>query len=176
MQRVSVVGSSGSGKTWVADQLGARLGVRHVELDAVFWQPGWTELPTEQLRQQVAAVLATDSWVIDGNYTSRLGTMVLDAADTVVWLDPPRRQLMAAVVLRTLDRGLRRRELWNGNRESIRNVARWKPEENIIRWAWVNHSGVRSRYEKLMENPAYAHIAWIRLRSRRAINTWLNGL
>ncbi len=43
--RVSVVGCSGSGKTTFGRALAETLGVAFVELDAVFHQPGWTELP-----------------------------------------------------------------------------------------------------------------------------------
>jgi adenylate kinase family enzyme len=142
-----------------------------VELDAIFWQPDWTELPPDQLRSEVARKLVAESWVVDGNYTSRLGTMILAAADTVVWLDLPRRQVMSAVTRRTLYRGLRRRELWNGNRERLRNIVKWKPEENIVRWAWVNHRKLRDRYETLRGE--YADLNWVRLRSRREVDTWL---
>src|SRR5438270_297238 len=48
--RVSVVGTSGSGKTAVSSELAARLGIPHFELDATFHQPGWTELPVEDFR------------------------------------------------------------------------------------------------------------------------------
>ncbi|MER6939714.1 shikimate kinase [Nocardioides sp. NPDC127514] len=41
--RVSVVGSSGSGKSTVARRLAETLGVRYVELDALHWRPGWVE-------------------------------------------------------------------------------------------------------------------------------------
>ena len=53
MQRVSVVGNSGSGKTTLARQLAGRLGVAHVELDAIFHQPDWQELPAADFRAAV---------------------------------------------------------------------------------------------------------------------------
>lgn len=41
MQRISVVGNSGSGKTTVARAIAEALGVPHLELDSVFHQPDW---------------------------------------------------------------------------------------------------------------------------------------
>lgn len=54
MQRVSVIGNSGSGKSSVARALAARLAAVHIELDAIFHQAGWTELPVEEFQQRVA--------------------------------------------------------------------------------------------------------------------------
>lgn len=53
MQRISIVGNSGSGKSTLARALGARLHCPVMELDAVFHQPGWTPLPTPDVRARV---------------------------------------------------------------------------------------------------------------------------
>jgi gluconate kinase len=45
MQRVSVVGTSGAGKSTVAAALAALLGASFVELDSVHHQADWTPLP-----------------------------------------------------------------------------------------------------------------------------------
>ncbi len=103
MERVSVVGNSGSGKTTLAAQIAAGLGVPHLELDAVFHQPGWTELPLEEFRAKVGEVVATERWVVDGNYTA-VQDLVWARADTVVWLDYPRLLVMRQIVGRTLRR------------------------------------------------------------------------
>lgn len=110
-RRVSIVGTPGSGKTSVGRQVADRLDVAFVELDAIFHQPDWGELPSEDFRARVAEVLEGDGWVIDGNY-SAVQDLVWRAADTVVWLDLPKSVVMRRVTLRTLRRAITREELW----------------------------------------------------------------
>ena len=45
-RRVAVIGTSGAGKTTFARHVSERLGLDHVELDALFWLPGWIEPET----------------------------------------------------------------------------------------------------------------------------------
>jgi adenylate kinase family enzyme len=172
MRRVSVVGNSGSGKTTVGRRLAAALGVPFAELDAVFHQPGWTELPVDEFRARVAGLAAGDGWVIDGNY-SRVRDLVWDRADTVVWLDLPRRRVMWQVVGRTLRRGVTRQELWNGNRESLRNFVRRDPEQSIVRWAYTQHGKYQDRYAAANADPAWAHLRFVRLRSPADVRRFL---
>jgi adenylate kinase family enzyme len=174
VRRVSVVGNSGSGKSTLARELASRLGVPHLELDGVFHQPGWVPLPEDEFRRVVATAAAGDGWVLDGNY-SAVRPLVWARADTVVWLDLPRRTVMRQVVWRTLRRSVTRQELWNGNRESLRNFLTWEPEESVISWSWHNHAKYRDRYGGAADDPANAHLTFVRLTSRRAIRRFLAG-
>lgn len=172
-RRVAVVGVSGAGKSHLAARLAGALGVPHVELDAIFHQPGWTPLERGEFRRRVAERLHGDGFVIDGNY-STVRDLVWGAADTVVWLDYPRRRVMVALARRTLGRMLLRRELWNGNRERPRDVLRlWDAERSIVAWAWTRHSAYVERYQAAMADPANARLEFVRLRSRREADAWL---
>src|SRR5919198_3265744 len=102
--KIAVVGTSGSGKTTVARELARRLGVLHVELDALFHGPDWTETPVDEFRRRVAAATGGSGWVVDGNYESKLGDLVLELADTIVWLDVPLHVALSRVTRRTIRR------------------------------------------------------------------------
>ena len=173
VRRVSVVGTSGSGKSTLARELAGILGVPHLELDAVHHQPGWAPLPTDEFRRIVAARAAAGGWVIDGNY-GRVRDLVWARADTVVWLDLPKRTVMRQVVWRTLRRVALRRELWNGNRERWRNFLTWNPEQSVISWAWHKHAPDHAKYAAAAADPASAHLRFIRLASRRDVARFLD--
>jgi adenylate kinase family enzyme len=64
MQRISVVGNTGSGKTRVAKAFAADLGLPHLELDSVFHQPDWQPLDTGAFRHIVSEFTAADGWVV----------------------------------------------------------------------------------------------------------------
>ena len=98
-----MVGNSGSGKTTLAAAVADALGVPHLELDSVFHQPGWEPLDKDVFRARVAEFAAADGWVIDGNYSSAQ-ELVWQRADTVLWIDLPRRTVMRQLVGRTLRR------------------------------------------------------------------------
>jgi adenylate kinase family enzyme len=175
MPRISVVGNSGSGKSTLGRSVAARLSCSYVELDSIFHQPGWVPLPVDEFRARVAGVLRADSWVVDGNY-SAVRDLIWARADMLVWLDLPRARVMSQLVRRTFRRGVRRTELWNGNRESLRNLVRWDPNLSILRWAWTNHEKYRLRYSAAAEDPVYSHIEFVRLTNRAEIAQWLDSV
>jgi len=174
---VSVVGCSGAGKTTFARELARRLGVAHVELDALFHGPGWTEPDPDDFRRRVAAALdgATDGWVTCGNYSLVREPVVWPRADTVVVLDLPKALVMRRVVARTLRRTLLRVELWNGNREPFSNLWAWDPERNIIRWSWVRHGVYHERYAAAAQDPAHAHARFVFLRDPDEVQAFLDA-
>ncbi len=176
MGRIAVVGVSGCGKSTLAAAVAARLGYRHVELDSIHHLPSWEPIETGRFREIISEIADTDAWVIDGNYGSLVQDIVFAAADTIVWLDLPRRVVMPAVTRRTLTRMARREELWNGNRERFRSLMNRRPEDNIILWSWTSHGPVSRRYAQLIADPGYAGKTWVRLRSRGAVRAWFESL
>jgi adenylate kinase family enzyme len=165
-RRVSVVGNAGSGKSTLARALAARLGVPHVELDGIYHQRGWTPLAEEELVRRVGEAAARDGWVIDGNY-SAVRPLIWARADTVVWLDLPRRIVMRRIIWRTVRRVISRAELWNGNREPWQNLVRRDPHASLIAWAWHKHAVYQERYAAAARDPGWAHLRFIRVTSGR---------
>jgi adenylate kinase family enzyme len=169
MRRVSVVGTSGSGKTTLARVLARRLSVPYIELDAIFWGPNWTPPSDEDFRDRARDVVAADAWVCDGNY-SAVRDVVQPRADTLVWLDLPFPVVLARTVRRSVGRAISREEFWSGNVEDWRRVV---GRDSLIWWVASTHRSRRKHWEAWLQQPEAAHLRVVRLRSRRAVRSWL---
>jgi adenylate kinase family enzyme len=172
-RKIAVVGSTGSGKTTMARALAARLGVPHVELDELHWEAGWVEAPAEVFRERVAAALDRSAWVVDGNY-SIVRDIVWSQAGMLVWLDYSLLVIMGRLARRTVTRVVRRTELWNGNRESLRTAL--LSRDSIFLWALTTYRKLRKNYPQLFSSPEHAHLRIVHLKSPRAARRWLDGV
>jgi adenylate kinase family enzyme len=172
VRKVNVLGSSGSGKTSFAAELAQRLGVPHFELDALHWGPNWAEPSPETFRATVQNVLESnpDGWVIDGSYEGKLGRMLVDAADTVVWLDLPVGVLMRRLWLRTLHRVRDRVELWNGNRENW--VSAFWGRESLFVWTFRSYF----RHRREWPDRFATHPRLVRQRTPREVRRRLDSV
>jgi adenylate kinase family enzyme len=169
-RRIDVVGTTGSGKTTMAGRLAERLGLPHVELDALYWGPDWTPVSLELFRQRIVEALSDDAWVVDGNY-GMVRDLVWPRIDTVVWLDYSLAVIMARLLWRTIGRSVTGQELWHGNRESLRTS--FFSRDSILLWGLQTYRRRRRNYTSLLGQPEHAHLAVVHLRSPRAARVWL---
>ncbi|HET9221047.1 MAG TPA: hypothetical protein VFO07_01000 [Roseiflexaceae bacterium] len=172
-RRINVVGTSGAGKTTTAQQIARRLGLQHVELDALHWDPNWTEAPLEVFRQRIAQALAGDAWVVDGNYT-KARDLIWSRVELVVWLDYSLPVIIRQLVWRTLRRTLTREELWSGNRERFRES--FFSRDSVLWWALTTYQSRRAKYQAIFARSQDHGFAMVRLLSPRATREWLVGL
>ena len=169
-RKIAVKGTTGVGKSTFAAELARRLGLAYVELDALHHGPNWSEPTAEEFRARVrkAMAAAPPGWVIDGNYDSKLGDMVVDGADTIVWLDLPLRVTFPRLWRRTIHRIRDRVELWGGNRETWRD--QFASRQSIFFWTIHSHYKHRLRWPaRFGDDPRL-----VRLRSDAEARRWLD--
>jgi adenylate kinase family enzyme len=169
-RRVVVIGTSGAGKTVLSRRLAASLDVPHVELDALFWLPGWREPTDADFRANVEAAIDGDGgWVVDGNY-SRAQDLVLARADTVVWLDLPMWTCLWRVLRRAISRAHSGELMWGTNRERWRTVI---GPGSLSSWVITTHRSRRRRNAARFAEPQHAHLRVHRFRSTSEAERWL---
>jgi adenylate kinase family enzyme len=169
MQRIVVVGTSGSGKTTFARRLALVLGVPHIELDALHWEANWQEAPVEVFRERTRAAVSANAWSADGNY-SAVRDIVWGQADTLVWLDYALVVILWRLIGRTVRRVALRQQLWSGNRETL---AAQLSRDSIILWALRTYQRRRHEMPLLLQQPAYRHLTVIHLHSPQEAQRWL---
>ena len=87
-RRVVVTGMAGAGKSTFSRALSAKTGLPVIHLDVHFWKPGWVKPSEDEWREKQRCLLASESWIVDGNYHATLD-LRLERAETVVFLDTP---------------------------------------------------------------------------------------
>ena len=170
MQRVAIIGVTGSGKSTLAAALSRRLDIPWVELDALFWEPAWTPAPREVFRSRVAAALAGNAWVVDGNY-SAVRDLVWVRADTVIWLDYPLPVILARLLWRILRRWWKREVLWHGNRERL--AEHFLTRDSRLLWALRTYPKYQREYPALFASETYRHLTVLRFRAPHQTSQWL---
>jgi adenylate kinase family enzyme len=167
-RRVCVIGVSASGKTSLARILAERMNCDHIELDALYHEPGWKEAAREDFRARAEMRFGAERWVCDGFYGNWAGQ--LDRADLIIWLDFPFRIILRRVLWRTFRRLLTKEELWNGNRES------WKmtfSNQSIIAWVFKVY------WKRKQETPRLLQLfeaQTLRFGHPREVKRWLQTL
>lgn len=128
MERVLILGCGGAGKSTLAKRLGQLTGLPVIHLDAHYFTAGWIATPAEQWRPKVEKLVAEEHWIIDGNFASTLD-LRLPRADTIVFLDLPRRICFWRVLKRWIThRGRTRPDMATGCNE--------KADLEFLKWIW----------------------------------------
>ena len=172
-RHIVVYGPTGSGKSTLAGKLSKLTGVPHIELDAIFWKPGWVEKPIDEFRTDVSAALArcADGWVCDGNY-SKVRDLILPLADTIVWWNPPFRVAFWRLLKRTVTRCQEGKILWGTNRETWRQ--NFFSRDSLILYQ-VTHWRKYGRIGKTLEEIPHRAVV-IRLRSQKEVDAFLSEM
>lgn len=173
MRRIIIVGPNGAGKTTLAKLLSKRLSLPHVELDQLWWMPGWEKRPTEEFVELVQKEFARGEWVMCGNY-ALIRDLLWSNADTIIWLDYSFTLSFWRCFRRTVRRIISQKECCNGNRETFRKV--FLSRDSVLIWM-IKHYFIRKRtYPALMNKERYPHLTFINLRSPRKAKMWVKGL
>lgn len=127
-ERIAIIGPSGSGKSTLARQLGERLALPVIHLDAHFWSAGWVDAEKAQWRETVGSLVMGEQWIIDGNYSSTMD-LRLPRAETIIFLDFPRWLCLLRVLRRWLT-------YYGDTRPDMPHGCPERVDFAFLRWIW----------------------------------------
>lgn len=147
IDRVVILGTTGAGKTTVANQISNVLHLPMIELDQFKWKEGWTSVSDDEFKERVKNAVKADRWIVDGNY-GIVRDLVWFRAQAIIWLDYSFTRVFWQLLVRTIRRAIFREKLWNNNIES------WKrsffSKESILLWALKSYPEKKKKYPDLL--------------------------
>ncbi|MFJ4923949.1 adenylate kinase [Streptomyces sp. NPDC088725] len=171
MRRILVVGISGAGKSTLARALSERRGLPYYEMDALhFTGPDWAV--DAAFGARTARIAASPDWIFDSFGYPEVRDLLWKHADTVLWLDYPKRVVMPRILRRSLRRTLLRERIFGGNREKLTD---WFRRDHPARWAWSQHAARRSEIHRRTRDPRFAPLRVIRFGTPAEAAGWLRS-
>ncbi len=177
LDRVNVVGTSGSGKSTFARKLAELLGSPHIEMDRLYHKPNWEESTPDELVEKLNKALAPDRWILDGNYHSKSFKTKWSRATAIIWLDMSFTRNVTQATQRAIRRIRTKQELWpgTGNRETFRRT--FMSRESVLLWTLTSYHRVKRRYAAIEANRGeFNHVPFLRLRGRAASEAFLQDV
>lgn len=90
LKKIYIIGSSRSGKSFLAEQISKNTGIRHYDLDnIVFIEVGKKERSAEQRNEELKRIILLDSWILEGVFTEDWVIPALKKADKIIWIEAP---------------------------------------------------------------------------------------
>lgn len=178
MERIAIIGTTGSGKSWLAARLAETYGLTRIELDDLKWNPGWQESPDEVFTSRVTSALQTaretaqNRYVISGNY-SKVQPLYWSELTHVVFLDYAMPRVFWQLLKRSLTRTFTRQSVCNGNYETFRKT--FLSSQSILIWFLQTFHKNRRKYLNRMHEARQTPQtpAWIHLTSPEQTQQWL---
>lgn len=170
MQRVVVIGTSGSGKTTFANKLAKKLDCEHYELDELRFLANWEVRSWEETRENIKTFIHHPSWVVDGNY-SRIRDLTWGQADTVIWLNYSFWVVFPRLFFRTIKRVTTGEELFGGCRETFRS--QFLSKDSLFLWFFQTFWKHKKMYPVIFKESDYSHIKFITLNSPQKAKAFL---
>lgn len=174
-KRIVVVGVTGCGKSILAESLAGKLGLEFIELDALYWKPGWVESNPDEFRERVKTAIGAPAWALAGNY-SQVRELVWPRSEAVIWLDYKFQLVFRRLVNRTWQRWRTKETLWGSNYERLWPQFKIWSKESLFYWQVRSYRRHKRLYPQLFASPDYAHLKVFHFKTPGEMEEWLASI
>jgi adenylate kinase family enzyme len=174
LQKVNIIGTSGSGKSYFARTLASVLQIEYIEMDHLYWLDDWIGKSDEVFFDTLDKTLSQNSWILDGNY-ARTESIKWKEVETVIWLHYPFHFVFWRIFKRSIYRIISRKSMWNtNNKESLK--LSFFDKESIIWWMITTYYPNRKRNYAAMNNSKHSHIQFLELKSQKETDSFIKNV
>lgn len=173
MKRIFIVGSSASGKTTLAKQLGEIFNLPVYDLDQYYWLPAWQTVAFATFQTRVNAILAEELWIISGNYPE-VQSLILAKADMLIWLDYSFFRCLYQGFRRSILRAFSHELCCNGNQETLKQI--FFSRNSLPLWIVKSYWRYKKLYGKIFADKTSRVQESLRFTSPEKLHQWLENL
>lgn len=167
-KRILIIGSAGSGKTVLANELAKQLKINVVHLDKIYWNSNWHKKDEVTCSNLTKDIIKDDEWILDGNYIQTLDQR-LEKADLVIFLKINRFKCIKSLFKR---RRLTRKKLIQRDDLAVGCVDQLN--FHFLKWAFnFNNEYAPKLMAKISK---YPHLKVVTFNKREQANAFINQL
>jgi len=161
MERICIIGGSGTGKTTLSNNLGKELKLPVYHIDGIHHLKDWKIRDKDERDKIILNKLNDPKWIIDGTYRSTLQQR-LEKSDYVIYLD---YSSFAQVV------GVLKRLIKNHGKEKVeipgcKEQMNWKFFFCVVNWRKNKRTEILEKINKIDSNKIHV------FNNRRQLNKW----
>lgn len=167
MNKIIILGNSGSGKSTFTSNLANKLHIDFLHLDPIVYKYSWDKPEFKEMEDKVSQLLTKDSWIIDGNFINN-ALERFNQCDTIFFLDINRFVCVRSV--------LKRHKQYKGkHRDSRSDFCDERITKNYLKWVFFDfYKTSRKTILKIIKDNPDKNI--IVFKNRKQINNYLRGL
>lgn len=162
LRRILIFGNGGTGKTWLARELGAIIKRPVVHLEDLRWVPGQYGVARDNqlVVSEVVDAGRAETWLMEGVY-GWLANAISARVTALVWIDLPEEECVANIRARGIQGG--------GSKESFQELIEWVRKYRH----WENSSTCYLGHQKLFDACSASKVI---LRSRGDIRKYVENI
>jgi len=174
-KHIVIIGSTSSGKSTLAERLAKRFDLSYIDLDALHWEPNWTEAPLEEFRKRVESAIHAPAWAVAGNYHI-VRDLIWPRAEAIIWLDYSLPRIFWQLTRRTFTRWWKQELLWGTNRENLWTHFKLWSDESLYHWLFKTYWRRKREYPLLLSQPEYSHLELMHFKNPKETDEWVNNI
>lgn len=172
LERIYIVGTVASGKSFLAKKLSSILKIKHYDLDDIFWGSKFDEKREEKERDRLFKNLCRKKkWIIEGAYSTWIDYGI-KKSDMVILLDTRIHVVLWRVIMRTIKReksrqkgSSRYQENWGDLIGLIKAVLKYKKKGGYDR-GYYKHKEVIEKHK----------VNFIHIKNKKQMNKFLKDI
>lgn len=161
MERICIIGGSGTGKTTLANNLGKELEIPVYHIDGIHHLKNWQKRDKNERDKIILEKIEQSKWIIDGTYRSTL-LQRMEKADCVIYLDYSTFAQIIGVLKRFLKNHGKEKEEIPGCKEQMN----WEFFLTVVKWRKNKREEIQEKIKMIDSNKV--HIFY----NRRQLNKW----